>query len=218
MSYSKVQIANLALAKCGDESAQITSFEDDSKEANLVMKFYEPALREVLRMHAWNCAKRRAELVLTTETPVFGWENQFALPADCVRPLAVASDSGTQRFFRENSEWVVEGKKILSNHDQLYLLYIRYITDPNQMDELFIRTLYTHLAVKLCYPLTEDATLLRTLVDEIKVDVWPEARRVNSFEGYESPSVDSEWIEATHNGGSMSNSYPPFAASSYGTL
>ena len=219
MAYSNVQIANLALAKVGDEAGQITSFTDNSTEANLVNKFYEPALREVLRMHAWNCAKARKQLAQDTEDPAFGWDNQFSLPADCVRPLkAVASDT-TQRFFREKSEWVIEGRKLLTNHTEVWLLYVKYLTDPNEMDELFIRALYTMLAIKVSYALNEDKQLLRVLEDEFNSVIMPEARRVNSFEGYEIPSVDSEWLEATFAGDSTSSqSWPPFDQSSYGTL
>jgi len=203
MSYSNVQIANLALAKVGDESGQISSFTEDSKEANLVSKFYEPSLREVLRMHTWNCAKARVQLSKSTTDPSFGWDNSYPLPADCVRPLMISSSSSSQRYIREGVEWKVEGRNIVTNADTLYLLYVKYLTDPNTMDELFIRALYTQLAIKLAYPLTEDPQIVRLLEDEMNSVILPEARRVNNFEGYEIPSVDSEWLEATYSYGSI---------------
>jgi len=217
MSYTNVQIANLALAKVGDEGGQITSFTQDSKEANLVNKFYEPSLREVLRMHTWNCATASTEMTQDTSTPTF-WDYQFSLPADCIRPLQLFRSSSSQRYVREKVEWRVEGRKVLTNFEQVWLLYVKYLTDPNQMDELFIRALYTQLAIKLAYPLTEDSQLVGLLEDEMHNVILPEARRVNSFEGYVLPSVDSEWLEATMTTSSASNSYPPFAQSSYGTL
>ena len=219
MSYTKVQIANLALAKVGDEAGQISSFTQDSKEANLVNKFYEPSLREVLRMHTWNCAMARVEMTQDTETPAFGWDHQYSLPADCLRPLKLFRTSSSQRFVKEKVEWRVEGRKVLTNYDQVYLLYIKLLEDPNQMDDLFIRCLYTQLAIKLAFPLTEDTQMVRMLEDEMNSVILPEARRVNSFEGYEVPSVDSEWIEATYTSNSAyTQSFPPFSQSSYGTL
>lgn len=219
MSYTNVQIANMALAKIGDEASQITSFTEDSKEANLVNKFYEPSLREVLRMHEWKCAMTRAELAQDTSTPVFGWDYQYSLPADCVRPLQLFRTSSSERFVKEKVEWRVEGRKVLTNYDQVWMLYVKYLTDPNQMDELFIRCLYTQLAIKLAYPLTEDRQLVALLEDEMANVIMPEARRVNSFEGYEIPSVDSEWIEATYTSHSAyTQSYPPFSQTGYGTL
>ena len=170
-------------------------------------------------MHNWNCAMSRVQLAEDTSSPAFGWDNQFPLPADCVRPLELFRQSSSERFIRESVEWVVEGRNILTNYDTVYLKYIKYLTDPNTMDELFIRTLYTQLAIKLAYPLTEDQQLVRILEDEMNSIIMPEARRVNSFEGHINPSVDSEWIEATYTSNSAyTSSFPPFASSSYGTL
>lgn len=207
----------MALAKVGDEGAQITSFSEDSKAASLVTKFYEPSLREVLRMHTWNCAKARAELAKNITAPVFGWDYSYSLPADCVRPLGLYGTSSSERYIREKIEWVVEGRNVLSNTDGVWLSYIKYITDPNQMDELFVRALYTQLSIKLAYPLTEDRQLVRMLEDEMTVVILPEARRVNSFEGHEMPVIDSEWLEATTHG-NTTGMQSGFAQTSYGTL
>jgi hypothetical protein len=219
MSYTNVQIANLALAKIGDEGGQITSFDQQKKEANLVKKFYEPSLREVLRLHAWNCAKARSQLAQSVTTPTFGFKYQYALPADCIRVLKIARSTDTQQFYREKLEYEINGRMLLTNYDPIYLLYIKYITDPNQMDDLFIRALYTTLAAKLAYPLTEDSNLVRMLEDELSTVIMPEARRVNSFEGHRIAMVDSEWIEASFTSASnTANSLPAFEASNYGVL
>tara|TARA_R100000049_G_C1929092_1_gene73186 strand:- start:689 stop:1192 length:504 start_codon:yes stop_codon:yes gene_type:complete len=167
-------------------------------------------------MHTWNCAKERVQLAQSTTDPAFGWDNSFPLPADCIRPLAFYSSSSSQRAIRENVEWKIEGRNLFTNADAAYLLYIKYLTDPNTMDELFIRCLYTHLAIKLAYPLTEDQAMVRMLEDEMNSVIMPEARRVNSFEGYEIPSVDSDWLEATYISGSETNR--PFGTTTYGTF
>lgn len=207
------------MAKVGDDAAQISSITEDSTEANLCSKFYEPALRETLRMHTWNCAKTRAKLAELTDEPVFGWENKFALPGDCVRPLRLVEDSSNQRVYTFNTEWIVEGRTILTNAGEVWLLYIKYLDDPNDMDPLFLRAFYMSLASKLAYPLTEDNQLVSNLEGELLNVILPEARRVNSFEGYEAPGVDSEWLEATlRSGSSISQSLPKFSQSSYGTL
>lgn len=215
MAYSTVQICNLALSKIGDEGGQITAITENSKEGNLCAKFYEPALRETLRMHPWNCAKARKVLAKSTEDPAFGWNNAYPLPADCVRPLEISASDSTNRAYKYNTEWSIEGRCILTNADSVYLLYVKYLTDPNMMDELFIRAFYTALALKLAYPLTEDRILVSNLRNELYEDILPEARRVNSFEGHVFPSVDSEWLEATLGSGGAN---PPFGQTHYGNL
>jgi hypothetical protein len=62
---------------------------------------------------------------------------------------------------------------------------------------LFIRTLYTALAAKLAYPLTESRNLTKDLMNEYELQVLPEARRVNSYSGHILPTVDSAWINAS---------------------
>jgi len=203
MAYTPVQVCNLALAKVGDESAQITSLpasidSDYSKEANLCFKFYETTLREVLAATEWNCATTRKALAVNVDKPVFGWEYSLAVPADCARPLEVTANDGTDRTFRYRSEWDIEGNDVVSNHEVLWMKYIKNMSDLSTADSLFIKTLYTSLAIKLAYPLTEDRNLVKDLMNELATDVLPEARRVNGYTGHEVPAIDSSWLEATY--------------------
>ncbi len=201
--YTALQVCNLALAKVGNEASQITSLpatesSEFSKEANLCNKFYKVALAEVLRAHPWNCAKRRAALVLKSTTPTFGFSYQFNLPADCLKPLEVSPEQREWRSLRLNTEWFIEGRCVLSNFDQLYMLYVSTMDDLSNADPLFISALYTNLAIKLCYPLTENRLLVKDLMDEYMNMIMPEAKRANTVEGNAFPAIDSEWLEATY--------------------
>jgi hypothetical protein len=205
MIYTPDQICNLALARVGDDASQITSLPETvsskySKEANLCYKFYGVSLQEVLRMHTWNCAKKRAKLARLSTAPTFGFSYQYSLPVDCARPLELHSTSDTSRLIRYNVEWLVEGRNILSNIEDAWLLYVSNMADLTNADSLFIKVLYMTLAAKLAYPLTENRVLTNDLIQELESVVLPDARRVNSFEGRENPIIDSEWIEATYAG------------------
>jgi hypothetical protein len=207
MAYTPVQICNLALARVGDDGSQITALPETassnySKEANLCAKFYKVSLLEVLRMHTWNCAKKRAKLARLSTDPSFGFACQYALPVDCARPLQLNSTSDTERSIRYNVEWVVEGRSILTSIEDAWLLYISNMSDLTNADSLFVKVLYMTLAAKLAYPLTENRVLTNDLIQELEQVVLPDARRVNSFEGREAPVIDSEWLEATYAGGS----------------
>ena len=215
MSYSTVQICNLALAKVGDDAAQITSLTDGSNEASLCTKFYEPTLRELLQMHTWNFSICYAQLSASTTDPTFGWDYSYPLPADCIRPMELRSYS-TNEYFRMKDEWNVVGRNIYTNAADAYLVYVKYTTDPNQMTPLFIRALYTGLASKLAYPLTEDKNLVASLENELSQVIMPEARRTNAFEGNEFPRVDSEWIQASFS--NIWDVYKKFDQENYGDL
>ncbi len=203
MAFTPVQVCNLALAKVGDETAQITSLpatpsEDYPKEANLCAKFYDITLREVLEATEWKWARKRAILAENVDVPVFEWEFSHALPADCLRPLKVSSTADTSRQYNYRSEWDVEDRNIVSNTSDIFLLYVRNPATINNADSLFIRTLYTALAAKLSYPLTEDRNLTKDLMNEYELTVLPEARRVNSYAGHILPTVDSAWLNASY--------------------
>ena len=202
--YTPTSVCNLALAKVGDEAAQITSIpatpsEEYSKEANLCSKFYEVTLREVLEATEWKWARSRKALAQNADTPVFEWTYSFALPADCARPLKLASTTDTQRQYSYKSEWDVEDGNVVTNQDAVWMLYVKNVENLNKADALFIKTLYTALAAKLVFPLTENRNLTKDIMNEYALEVLPEARRVNSYSGHILPSVDSSWLNATHN-------------------
>jgi len=202
--YTPTSVCNLALAKVGNESAQITSIpaspsEEYSKEANLCAKFYETTLREVLRATEWKWARKRQALAQNVDAPVFEWDFSFALPADCARPLKLASTTDTQRQYNYTSEWDVEDGNVVTNQCEVWMLYIKNVENLNKADALFIKTLYTALAAKLVFPLTQNRNLTKDLMNEYELTVLPEARRVNSYSGRILPTVDSAWLNATHN-------------------
>jgi hypothetical protein len=202
--YTPVSVCNLALAKVGDESAQITSIpatpsEDYSKEANLCSKFYEITLREVLAATEWKFARKRLSLALLPDAPVFEWSYAHSIPADCARPLKVTASTDTQREYVYQSEWDVDGNTIVSNQDTLLMMYIENISNLNKADALFIKALYTSLATKLVFPLTENRNLTKDIMNEYETQVLPEARRVNGYSGRIMPSVDSAWLNASYN-------------------
>jgi hypothetical protein len=68
-------------------------------------------------------------------------------------------------------------------------------------------------------PITGKREIKRELYDEFLNVIMPEARRVNSFEGYEYPMADSEWMEANYISPSLlGQSLPPFAQGDYGSF
>jgi hypothetical protein len=97
------------------------------------------------------------------------------------------------------SEWDVDGNTIVSNQDTLLMLYIENISNLNKADALFIKALYTSLATKLVFPLTENRNLTKDIMNEYETQVLPEARRVNGYSGRIMPSIDSAWLNASYN-------------------
>lgn len=297
MALTKVQICNMALSKLGNERLQLTNTtygSNTGKAKDQLDLHYEQTLKELVRMHTWNCTKERAQLVESVKTitdsndveysynatengkaqfsntaddkrirynstastweygtysdpnftkvedvsstadlpPLtgwsdssftltftrdFGWDNEFILPSDCLRPVYLAPTSDSTDFLRPKIEWTIEVDRIFANTGPVYLLYIKQ-PEPEDMDSLFAQAFYTLLAVKLAQPITGDIQLSRSLYDEFINVVMPEARRVNGFEGQEHVAIDSAWIEATFaSGSSFDSSWRSFGSASWET-
>lgn len=86
---TEVQIANLALSHIGHK-ADVTAIDgtEASREAELCTQFYPHARDVVLERHPWKFAMRRAAASAIDEE-VMGWDYVYAVPADCLRVVAV---------------------------------------------------------------------------------------------------------------------------------
>ena len=102
----------------------------------------------VVRLHPCACALKRAELAANSETPPFGYTNQFPLPTDCLFIQQV--------YDYCPDEYVVESTGILI--DASGPLYIRYVSngiDSSQLDPLLAEAIAAYLAKELAVRLRE---------------------------------------------------------------
>jgi len=168
---SVVQICNSALNQLG--ASTILTLTEDSKNARLCNARYENVRDAVFRNHPWNCLIKRQQIAADTATPAWGFTKQFTLPSDCLRLL---------RILDFDSDYVVEGRKILSNSATMKILYISRITDPNEYDELLREVISSALAADIAYAITSSnpvATQMYALYQEKLKD----ARFVDATEG-----------------------------------
>lgn len=92
---SEVDIANLALARLGD-NATIASIDppEGSAQAEHAARFYPIARNSLLEMHAWSFATKRIQLAqVTNESST--WDYAYAVPSGMINAIAVqAPDAG----------------------------------------------------------------------------------------------------------------------------
>ena len=77
---SDIEIANMALGYCGDET--ITSLGSANKRARQCSLYFDSARRRALRLGGWNCNSKRASLGLDGTSPLWGYDNRYLLPSD----------------------------------------------------------------------------------------------------------------------------------------
>jgi hypothetical protein len=168
---SVVDICNGSLNQLG--ATTILSLTEDSKNARLCNSRYTQVRDALFRTHPWNCLQKRTELAADTTAPAWGFTNAFTLPSDCLRLL---------RILDYDSNYKVEGRKILSNSSGMKILYVARITDPNEYDELLRETLSASLGADIAFGVTSNNQTAKNMYELFK-DKLRDARFVDSTEG-----------------------------------
>ena len=167
------EIASNALRLLGDDP--ITSFSDDTERARLVNAIYEEMRDEVTRAAVWNCCKSRQVLASLSETPAFGWAYYHQLPADCLRVVDVLS--GDTRI-----DHTIEGRRLMTDVSSVNLIFLQRITDPNELDVLFISAYTARIAAELALPISGSNTVATAMWTAYDKKIT-EARTIDSQEG-----------------------------------
>ena len=168
---STVDICNGALNQLG--ATTILSLTEDSKNARLCNSRFTQVRDAVFRSHPWNCLQKRVELAADTDAPAWGFSYAYTLPADCLRLL---------RILDYDSNYKVEGRKILSNTSSMKILYIGRITDPNEYDESLRETLSAALGADIAFAVTSNNQTASNMYNLFQ-DKLKDARFVDSTEG-----------------------------------
>lgn len=181
-----ILIVNKALIKIAE--AQIDSLENAESKSSRIMKALLPqAKRFVFRQYPWNCLRERAIVVLSADTPPFGYAYKYALPANCLRPLAIQTDRGNYVPFYESGyggsipgdkQFVIEGDYILTDTEPhtdnnqnkvgLNFVYIKNPENLNILDANLVELLAYYLAIETAYTSTGSVSLKQQLIAEQK--------------------------------------------------
>lgn len=163
MAISKVQVINAALALIGAKKLFATT--DEVKSARLASDLYEISQNEIFDMPIdWHFATVRAELSRYGTAPAFGYEYQYLLPSRFRRIVALVDEDGDLTEYEWRRECCVEitgndefeHAVMLTNESEVFIKYIRQITNVNMWPAYFTKLVYINLAILLCEPLKQD--------------------------------------------------------------
>ncbi len=160
MAASQVSICNLALSWLAGNL--IISIDDDITEAKLCKANYEPSLDAVLETMAWTFATKRYTLTPETETPSWGYQKQFTIPADVLTVLEATAEPNVANGANK-LDWRREGSRILCDEDKIYIKAIFRETDPVRFTPNFTQTFAARIAMDICIPLTESLQLMTAM-------------------------------------------------------
>lgn len=188
-----VGICNSALLKIGEP--QIVSLSDGSKAASDCAEQYPKLRDQELRTHLWNFAKRRAKLPRLTAAPAFGFAHQYQLPADWLRIITVHNNEAGLGGVR----YSLEGRRILSDAEALYLVYVGTVEDPNEMAADFREVLALLLAADLAVSIASSNALRESMLALYRRRTL-QARGSDAIEDWPQPLPESSWVTARNRG------------------
>jgi len=194
---SEVSIVNTALQLI-KHSKQITSLTSGTKEANAAELIYDEMRDLCLDMHHWNFATRRVKLaqLAEDEAPAFQWDHAYQLPADFIRVISIHEhDHGEDQI-----PYRIEGFRIVTDADDIYLRYVARVEDPNQMPPTFRRALAKIIAAQLATALSSSVTLSKELFSQFHDQDLPFAKSTDAIQNMADQLPESDFIMARFGG------------------
>lgn len=184
---SETSIVNSALRKLGVE--RVVSLTAGNKRARVCGEVYPRLRDDELRRHVWNFAKAKAQLAKTSTAPVSGYDTAYELPADFIRVVGVWGD----KIENYAPAYEIVRNTIQCDVSEMFLTYIRLVTDTNLMDALFRGALAYRIAMETALAL-EGTEVARTVLERGYTSRIIGARSVDAIEDYPERMPDSPWI------------------------
>jgi len=103
---ANIALCNQSLGLLGAEAIELGGTDQNHTYCET---FFEQSRDEILAGHKWNFAKKRALAIQTTD-PLFGYDNAFTKPSDCLKVWRIAEDNA--------AIFEVEGNLILTDEGE----------------------------------------------------------------------------------------------------
>ena len=165
MTASTVDICNQALLRIG--ASRITSLGDDTEEAILCNLLYTTVVEETIGEGMWSRALVRATLNKTTNTPVYGFSNEFQLPTS----PAIVNILSVNETEAGSIEYAIEGDKLITDEGSIKIQYTGFIEDPAKYGPHLRQAIVSRLAAELAFPITGDQRLSDRMFQKYSLDV-----------------------------------------------
>ena len=164
MANSKTAIINKALVLCG--AATVTNITDGTPNANALSNVYQISLQSILSECKWNFATSRATLSVaatSSTTPAFFYTGEkfvYALPGNIIRIFDV---NPREAYWRE------ESGQIISDTDNLGILYVYYDDNPDDYPSYFLDAFIDKLCSDIAYLIINSAGVAEAFIKKYKL-------------------------------------------------
>lgn len=152
MSYSEVEIANLALSMLGAES--IRNFEEINKRARLAKNLFNFSRDHLLGQIVWTFANGYKQLneVDLEGVSIPEGTKAYQLPEDCLVPNDI-DPKGSKSF------WEIRGNVLYTNRSPVFLHYTKKVVNTELFTVTFVNVLASYLAYRLAPAISQNPKL-----------------------------------------------------------
>jgi len=164
---SEIDVCNDALAMLGEP--EIIAYTDGILGSRC-QRLYPRARDYVLRAHKWSRARKQASLTQASYDGT-GWEYEYT-----------------------HVEWEMREGRIVSDADELEILYIYRVTDLTTMDPSFWNAVAAYLAYMMGGVITKNVQIQNNMYQMYKVALL-EAKFVDASEYEEPREEEVDWAE-----------------------
>lgn len=147
---SWVDVANSSLTIVG--APLIGGFPpvDTTPNARTLFANYALSRDAVLEMAPWKSVTQRAVLASSSVTPLFNYSFYYPVPSDFVRLVAI---------YPLDTSYKVEGRNIACSNSTCNIRYVANSLPVSAYTNLLLEAIAAHLAWKVCFKLTQNASL-----------------------------------------------------------
>lgn len=167
-----IDTCNEALSEIAAD--EIASIDEGSPASKQCKRFYQSCIDDLLALHEWGFANKRATLALKINDRLGEWGYAYAKPADAgkLERILPQYDGSTAIAYPRWGWWgcdlwdsyptidfIEDASTIYTHIDLAVLEYTANVIPDGQMSALFRRALVHELASRLAYPIKKDRQL-----------------------------------------------------------
>lgn len=187
---TEVSICNTALSYLGSVST-ISALTDQTNEAAICDLHFDNTRNALLEEHDWAFARSQATLVEDGGDAPSGWTYVYTLPADCVSPRAIYTDTDPIDF-----DLVYDGTNTLlvTDEEDAILIYTALVDTVTLFSPLFLNCLAAKLAVEIAIPITRSQSIFSSAMDRYTSALMG-VLRADQTARHGTVSRDATWVD-----------------------
>jgi len=185
MAQTDISLCSKALIKLGASS--ITSFNENTAEAQVARQLYVPIRDGLLSSYPWRFATAQTSLARLLEKPTADFAYAYQLPNDFLRVLSAGCGRGQGLNYR------IYQQTLQTNAPNVILTYLFLPLEEN-FPAFFDELLIAKLAAEFCLPLTESTSRTEFLSKQAN-NLFAQAKLIDAQQSLPQSIIDFPLIE-----------------------